>query len=179
MVCPRCIIVVTQILKASGLNASNVILGEVDLVEKPSDEQWLVFKDELKKVGFELLDDQKMRRIEKIKNLLIQKAQEGKIEEHFSLSTFLSGQVFKNYSYLSKTFSEIHGITIEHFFILQKIEKAKEWLLYNELSISEIASNLGYSSSQNFSSQFKKVTGFAPTDFKKVGLRERKSLDTI
>lgn len=179
MVCARCIIVVNQILTASGLDANNVILGEVDLIEKPSDAKWLVFKEELEKAGFELLDDQKMQRIEKIKKILIQKVQEGKVEEHFSLSAFLGGHIFKNYSYLSKTFSEIQGITIEHFFILQKVEKAKEWLLYNELSVSEIAMNLGYSSSQNFSSQFRKITGYAPSDFKKVGLQQRKFLDSV
>lgn len=179
MVCPRCILVVKQILITSGLKATNVVLGEVDLDEKPADKQWLVFKEELGKVGFELLADQKLQKVEKVKTTLIQKVQQGKIEEHFSVSAFLKGRVFKNYSYISKLFSEVSGTTIENYFILQKIEKAKEWLVYNEMTVSEIALQLGYTNSQNFSSQFKRIAGVTPTGFKKDGILKRKHLDEV
>jgi AraC-like DNA-binding protein len=111
--------------------------------------------------------------------LLIEKVQQGNIEEHFSIFKFLNKTIFKDYSSTSKLFSEVEGITIEQFFILQKIEKVKEWLIYNELSLSEIAFRLGYSSTQHLSSQFKKLTGMTPTKFKSLGNRHRKAIDHV
>lgn len=179
MVCPRCIMSVEQILKENKLPLKNVQLGEVELLIDATKSQLERFSDDLKKVGFELLDDQKTRIIEKIKTLLIEKVQKGDIEEHFSIQKFLSKKILKDYSSLSKLFSEVEGVTIEQFFILQKIEKAKEWLTYNELSLSQIALNLGYSSTQHLSSQFKKVTGMTPTAFKSLGISLRKTIDKI
>ncbi len=175
MVCPRCITSVEQILKENNLESKYVQLGEVELLKIPGKKQLQKFSNDLEKVGFELLDDQKTRLIEKIKTLLIEKVQQGDIEDHFSIQKFLSEKILKDYSSLSKLFSEVEGITIEQFFLLQKIEKTKEWLTYNELSLSEIALNLGYSSSQHLSSQFKKLTGMTPTGFKSLGTGTQKS----
>jgi AraC-like DNA-binding protein len=179
MVCPRCIMSVEQILKQNKLQVKIVQLGEVELVNTASKPQLQKLSDDLKKVGFELLDDQKTRLIERIKNALIQKVQQGDIEDHFSIQKFLSKKILKDYSSLSKLFSEVEGITIEQFFILQKIEKTKEWLTYNELSLSQISVNLGYSSTQHLSSQFKKLTGMTPTTFKSLGTGLRKTIDKV
>jgi AraC-like DNA-binding protein len=170
---------VEQILKENKLEAKNVQLGEIELVKDLSEKQLSNFSDALQKVGFELLDDQKTQLIEKIKNLLIQKVQDGNIEDHFSIHKYLTKEIFKDYSSLSKLFSEVEGITIEQFFILQKIEKTKEWLMYNEQSLSEIALNLGYSSTQHLSAQFKKITGMTPTKFKSLGSLHRKPIDSL
>ncbi len=179
MVCPRCISSVEQIVKKNGLRYSSIRLGEVSLLETPGEKQLQQLAADLEEVGFELLDDQRRQLIEKIKNLLIQKVQEGDIDDHFSLSSFLSKQVHKDYSHISRLFPEVEGITIEQFFILQKVEKAKEWLVYNEYSINEIAVQLGYSSVQHLSSQFKKVTGMTPSAFRKIGAGLRKPLDGV
>ena len=179
MVCQRCNLSVEQILKENNIKAKNVRLGEVELVEPLSANKLKALSIALENVGFELLDDQKTKQIEKIKNLLIQKVQHGEVEEHFSVTKFLSAEIYKDYSNLSKLFSEVEGITIEQFFILQKIEKSKEWLVYNEQSISQIALQLGYSSTQHLSNQFKRITGMTPTDFKKNGTLHRKPLDKV
>lgn len=179
MVCPRCIAAVQHILTNMGLNPRYVRLGEVDLEGNPSGEQMKKLENELRKAGFELLDDEKKTVIEKVKSLLIEKVQEGDVPDHFSISRFLKDRVFRNYSSLSKLFTEVEGITIEQFFILQKIEKVKEWLIYKELSLSQIAANLGYSSVQHLSGQFKKLTGMTPTQFRELGASNRKSIDSL
>ena len=178
MVCNRCIMVVKQELVKLNLKTVQVNMGEIELTNPPTDKQLLQLKNKLKEAGFELLDSQKQKQIEKIKSLLIQKVQGTDIEEHFSLSEFLSKALNKEYSYISRLFSEVDGITIEQYFILQKIEKVKELLIYDELSLSEIAWKLGYSSVAHISSQFKRVTGFTPSNFKKIG-GHRKSLDNV
>lgn len=179
MVCPRCIRSVEEILKQNHMEAVSVRLGEVQLSGHPGEEKLQQFAAGLKEAGFEFLDNQKQQLIEKVKNLLIQKVQQGDVEEHFSVAKFLSEKIFKDYSSVSKLFSEVEGITIEHFFILQKIEKTKEWLMYNELSLSQIAINLGYSSTQHLSAQFKKLTGMTPTQFKQLGALHRKPIDAV
>lgn len=179
MVCQRCNLSVEQILKENDIKAKNVRLGEVELDELVSADKLKALGTALENVGFELLDDQKTKQIEKIKNLLIQKVQQGEVEEHFSVAKFLSAEIYKDYSNLSKLFSEVEGITIEQFFILQKIEKSKEWLVYNEQSLSQIALQLGYSSTQHLSSQFKRITGMTPSEFKKNGTLHRKPLDKV
>ncbi|RYE01401.1 MAG: AraC family transcriptional regulator [Sphingobacteriales bacterium] len=179
MVCPRCIMSVEQLLYQYGMQASAVRLGEVDLVSAPEPETLLRFSEALAQVGFELLDDQKKQLIDRLKTLLLEKVQSGSIEEHFSMSKYLTAAVHKDYSNLSRLFSEVEGITLEQYFILQKIEKAKEWLIYGEHTLSEIAWRLGYSSTQHLSSQFKKVTGMTPSKFKDRGTPLRKSLDDL
>ena len=170
---------VEQIFEEQGLQTKSVRLGEVELTAPPAQQALELLSKNLSRVGFELLDDQKSRQIEQIKTLIIQKVQGGDIEEHFSISKYLGEQIFRDYSSLSKLFSEVEGITIEQFLILQKIEKAKEWLVYNEQSLGEIALNLGYSSPQHLSSQFRKLTGMTPSQFKKMGALHRKPLDEV
>ncbi len=179
MVCPRCIMSVETILSKNKLASKYVKLGEVALLKTPDKKQLQKLSSDLEKVGFELLDDLKTQLIEKVKTLLIQKVQDGYIEEHFSIHKFLTKKIFKDYSSVSKLFSEVEGITIEQFFILQKIEKTKEWLIYKELSLSQIAFNLGYSSTQHLSGQFKKLTGMTPTGFKSLGVGHRKAIDDV
>lgn len=179
MVCPRCVTSVEQILRRNGLEAKHVRLGEVELSNDPDEAILQRFSDDLKDTGFELLDDQKMQLIEQIKNLLIQKVQSGNIEEHFSVSKYLTEHIFKDYSAISKLFSEVESVTIEQFFILQKIEKTKEWLIYNEQSLGQIAFDLGYSSTQHLSNQFKKLTGMTPSQFKRLGAIQRKPIDSV
>lgn len=179
MVCPRCIASVEQLLQKNKMPANYVRLGEVELLNKPGELELTRFAADLKQAGFELLDDRRMQLIEEIKKLLIQKIQSGSIEEHFSISKFLSKKIFKDYSSVSRLFSEVEGVTIEQFFILQKIEKIKEWLIYDELTLSDIAFNLGYSSPQHLSGQFKKFTGMTPSQFKKMGAIQRKPIDKV
>jgi len=179
MVCPRCIMSVERLLGEQGLVARSVRLGEAEIEGAPGPEALEALANALLHLGFELLDDQKKQQIERMKTLLLQKVQVGEIEEHFSLSRFLSGALHKDYSNLSRLFSEVEGITLEQFFILQKIEKVKEWLIYGEYTLSEMAWKLGYSSTQHLSSQFKKVTGMTPSQFKTRGTPMRKSLDDL
>ncbi len=179
MVCNRCILVVKQLLAALNLPIESVELGEVKLIKPATEKQLRQLNKQLKSVGFELLDNQKQQQIEKIKSLLIEKVQEGEIEEHFGLSDFLHTALRKDYNAASRLFSEVEGITIEQFFIMQKIEKVKEWLVYGELNLSEISYKLGYSSVAHLSAQFKKVTGLTPSYFKQLGEKKRKPLDQI
>jgi AraC-like DNA-binding protein len=179
MVCPRCISSVEQLLEKNDLKAKYVRLGEVELTKEPGKAKLERLAEDLRQTGFELLDDQKTQLIEKIKNLLLQRVQSGEIEDHFSISKYISDNIYKDYSSISRLFSEVEGITIEQFFILQKIEKTKEWLIYNEQSLSQIAFNLGYSSTQHLSNQFKKVTGMTPSQFRQLGAVHRKPIDGV
>lgn len=179
MVCPRCITAVKRILEETNLKAKYIRLGEVMLAKEAGKAKLKHLAYALEEAGFELLDDEKQKLIEEVKNLLIQKVQSGNIEEHFSVSKYLSGNIYRDYSSISKLFSGAEGITIEQFFILQKIEKTKEWLLYNEQSLNEIAFNLGYNSTQYLSSQFRKMTGMTPSQFKQLGARHRKPIDAV
>jgi AraC family transcriptional regulator len=179
MVCNRCIIVVRQELEKLKLLPALVSMGEVELFKLATDKKLQSLNERLNELGFELLDNQKQKKIEKIKNLLIKEVQSGEVEEHFSITNFLSKALNKEYSYISRLYSEVEGITIEHFFILQKIEKVKELLVYGELNLSEISYQLGYSSVAHLSAQFKKVTGLTPSHFKKIGSSHRHSLDNV
>lgn len=178
MVCNRCILVVQQELEKLNLSPGKVILGEAVLEKTPTVRQMEALTRRLEVLGFELLDNHKHLQIEKIKNLLIEKVQSGDVEEHFSLSEYLGKALDKDYSYLSRLFSATEGTTIEQYFILQKLEKVKEWLVYDELTLSETAWKLGYSSVAHLSSQFKKITGLTPKQFKKIG-GHRTPLDKI
>jgi len=155
-----------------------VKLGEVEIENKLTKEQLNRFSEGLLDLGFELLKDPASETIEKVKTALIEIVQQG-IEEHFSLQKYLSSKIFKDYSSVSRLFSSVEGITIEQYFILQKIEKVKELIIYNELSISEIAFRLGYNSTQHLSSQFKSITGMTPSAFRSQGNDARKPIDKI
>ncbi len=179
MVCRRCILAVGQILEKNGLDALKVDLGEAQLREAPDADQESALRADLEAYGFELLDDQRSQLIEKVKTCLVEQVQAGELPEDFSLVKFISATLHRDYSAISKLFSEVEGLTLEQFFILQKIEKVKEWLVYHELTLSEIAFRLGYSSTAYLSSQFKKVTGLTPSAFKNNHAGHRRPLDEV
>ncbi len=179
MVCQRCILTVVQVLEKNGIVPVSVALGEVALSHVLHPEQEQSLRADLEAVGFELLDDQRSRLIEKVKSLLIEQVQSGELPENFSLVEFIGKALHRDYSAISKLFTEVEGITLEQYFILQKIEKVKEWLVYNELTLSEIAFRLGYSSVAYLSSQFKKMTGQTPTEFKGNHSGRRHALDHV
>lgn len=179
MVCNRCIMVVRQEFEKQGLQPASISLGEVELSEAPSTSTIERLEHNLNELGFEILDDSKKRIIEKIKQIIIEQVHYNKGDDRFNLSQVLSTSLHKDYSYLSNLFSEVEGITIEKFLIHQKIERAKELLVYDELSLTEIAFQLGYSSVAHLSSQFKKITGLTPSYFKQRGNQTRKPIDNI
>ncbi|RZL04767.1 MAG: AraC family transcriptional regulator [Pedobacter sp.] len=179
MVCNRCILVVQQELEKLNINSSKVTLGEVETAGELAKEQVQQLETNLSALGFELLDNSKKQLIEKIKTIIIQRVHQSHEEEHHNLSEILSRSLQKDYSYLSSLFSEVEGITIEKYTINQRIEKVKELIIYDELSLSEIAYKLGYSSVAYLSNQFKKVTGLTPGHFKKIGQSKRKPLDKV
>lgn len=171
--------VVNQVLKKMKLHPLHVELGVAEVEDPLNDQQLNKLAKKLRKLGFEILDNQKEKLIEEIKNLLVKKIQEDKIEEHFSVKTYLSSGISKDYSYLSRLFSETEGMTIEHYFILLKLEKVKELISYGEHTLNAIAWSLGYSSVQHLSSQFKKVVGVSTTTFKNNVAIKRKSIDQV
>jgi AraC family transcriptional regulator len=180
MVCDRCIMVVRELLDRLKLSYKSVQLGEVELVDIPSEDQLQQLSQSLTELGFELLDDRKAEMVTKIKTNIIQFIQNNdQGEMNIKTSVWLSEKLGKDYHYLSNLFSTIEGMTIERYIILQRIERAKELLMYNEMNLIEIADLLGYSSVQHLSQQFKKITGLTPTHFKKIRENKRKPLDKI
>lgn len=177
MVCDRCETAVKLEIQQLNLPLVSIKLGEVVVSRELIENERQHLSDNLKLIGFELLEDKSSQIIEKIKNQIIELVHYQKDKIKVNLSTYLSGHLMQDYSFLSKLFSAVEGITIEHYFIAQKIEKAKELLAYDELSISEIAIDLNYSSVAHLSKQFKKVTGFTPTQFKNEKSSFRKALD--
>lgn len=171
--------VVRNELQKLGYKSSSVTLGEVVLDKDISVEEKNNITKVLEPIGFELIDDKKSRIIEKIKNIIIDLVHRKDGELKTSLSDLLSTVLHHDYNYLSNLFSEIEGTTIEKFFIAQKIERVKELLVYDELSLSEIAFRLNYSSVAYLSNQFKKVTGLTPSHFKQIKDEKRKPLDKV
>lgn len=165
MVCNRCISAVIAIFDKLEIEISDIDLGEVKTKDKISDQVLQNLNYQLRSIGFEILEDSSKKQIEKIKNLIIQKITEEDIAEDFVLTEFLSSELNKDYSAISKLFSQNEKVTLEQYFILQKIEKVKELLLYKEFNLTEISLKLGYKSVQHLSNQFKKTTGFSPTQF--------------
>lgn len=182
MVCDRCIMVVEQLLHQAGLKPLSVSLGEVKIEEETlTQDQKAQLDGLLAKNGFERIDDKKSQLLEKIKATVIEVIHR---QEHFEMqinwSLFLSEKLHYDYNYLSSLFSSVTGITLEQYIIKQKIEKVKEYLFYDELSVKEIAYRLGYSSVAHLSSQFKKITGLTPSEFKESHQTNlRKPLDNI
>jgi AraC-like DNA-binding protein len=179
MVCNRCILVVQQELQKLNIDSCKVTMGEVETAGELSKEKVDQLAKNLASLGFELLDNSKQQLIEKIKNIIIQQVHYREQEKYHNYSQILSKALHKDYSYISSLFSEVEGITIEKYIINQKIEKVKELIIYDELSLSEIAYKLGYSSVAHLSNQFKKITGLTPSHFKKVGQNKRKPLDKV
>ncbi|WP_449448575.1 helix-turn-helix domain-containing protein [Sphingobacterium phlebotomi] len=179
MVCNRCIMVVRQEIEKLGLHIQSIKLGEVVLKETLEQAQLVTIADVLEPLGFALIDDKKSQLIAQIKAIVIQWVREQDGERTVNLSDILADQLHHDYNYLSNLFSEVEGITIEKYHIAQKIERVKELLVYDELSLSEIAYQLGYSSVAYLSNQFKKVTGLSPSHFKKIKEDKRKPLDEV
>lgn len=177
MVCPRCISAVKSILVSEGFTVKSVTLGEVETEESLSDEERQCLAEKLQEIGFELLDDPRSQLVEQIRVAVLKWVRME--EERPKLSECLSRQLSKDYSALSKLFSEVKGVTIERFAIIHRIEYVKELLCYSQLSTSEIAYRLGYSSPAYLSSQFKQVTGMMPKEFRELGHHERISLDAL
>ena len=181
MVCHRCILAIESILRNENIPFQKVIFGEIHLKEELSPDQRDRLVEKLNAIGFELIDNRGSALIEKIKQLVIEKARNevNEKDNKIKLSNYLSGKINLEYTYLSSLFSSVEGRTIENFFIEQRIEKAKELLVYGQLTLSQIAFELEYSSVAHLSTQFKKITGLTPTYFKKIGISKRKSLDKI
>lgn len=180
MVCDRCIMAVKNALEASDLKYNAVGLGEVTLTEDPEPAQLEQFKDTITQLGFEWIEDKSARMVSAIKKTVIEFVHHHSAEaKKIKFSVYLSEQLHKEYNYLSSLFSSVEGTTIEQYLIHQKIERAKELLVYDELSLSQIAHDLGYSSVQHLSNQFKKITGLTPSHFKQVKENRRKPLDKI
>lgn len=177
MVCPRCIIAVKNILESEGVTVKSISLGDAEIEEELTDERRLSVARKLQDMGFELLDDPRSQLVEQIRITVQQWVRMN--EERPKLSDYLANNLKKDYSTLSKLFSEVRGITIEKFAIIHRIEYAKELLCYSQLSTSEIAYKLGYSSPAHLSSQFKQVTGMTPKDFRAQGQHGRISLDAL
>lgn len=181
MVCNRCVMAVTEILNDAGIPFEKVILGEVHLERPLKDGEQDVLRGKLRDIGFELIDTKGSGIIEKIKQLVIQKARNEVSEDvaRMKLSTYITGNLHHEYTYLSNLFSSVENRTIENYFIEQRIEYVKELLVYGELTLSEIADKPDYSSTAHISAQFKKVTGLTPSHYKKIGAEKRRSIDEV
>lgn len=167
MVCPRCIETVESVLSDSGFEVQSIKLGEAEIDKTPSSEQMKELSAALQKRGFELLIDKKSRMVGQIKSEIIRLVHHNDDEIlSINLSHHIVDLIESDYSFISHLFSETEGITIEKFAILQKIEKVKELISYNELTVSEIAFKMGYSSAAHLSKQFKKITGLTPGQYK-------------
>lgn len=179
MVSNRCKLAVKEELRKLGLHFILVDLGEVDIMENISAEQREQLKSALLVSGLELMDDKRAVLIERIKNIIIEMVHhtDGLIKTNFS--DYLSEKLSYDYTYLSNLFSDIQGTTIEQFLISHKIERIKELIIYGELTITEIAWKMNYSSVAHLSNQFKKVTGLSPSHFKKLKDKRRSPIEEI
>jgi AraC-like DNA-binding protein len=166
-------------LEKIGLLPLSVELGEVEVKGDISKDKLLQLDIALKNSGFEIIDDKRSQIIEKIKNAIITLVHHSDHSLNTNLSEYLISQVHHDYNYLSNLFSEVEGTTIEKYFISQKIEKVKELLMYDELTLSEIAHKLNYSSVAYLSNQFKKVTGLTPSHFKQLKEVKRKQIEDL
>jgi AraC-like DNA-binding protein len=180
MVCNRCIKVVKDEFEKLNITIEEIELGSVRVASQLNEEQFEKIQHVLDENGFELINDKKSQLIDSIKTLIIEKVHHSNNAlESINSSDYISRKLGYDYSYLSHLFSSVEGLTIEKYIINQKIEKAKELLVYNELTINEISVLLGYSSVQHLSNQFKKITGLTPSHFKKLKERKRKPLDEV
>lgn len=180
MVCNRCIKAVQNEIENLGYTLRSIELGEVVINDEVDNNDTERISEALAKNGFELISDSKSWIINRIKTLIIEYIHYDKeIPNHVNFSDFLSSELNHDYSYLSHMFSMVEGTTIEKYMILQRIEKIKELLVYDELTVNEISYKLGYSSVAHLSRQFKSVTGLTPSHYKKVREEKRKPLDKV
>lgn len=179
MVCPRCIMAVQQILKDLNISTSHIQLGLVITEQDLTEEEVKIFSNRLDEIGFELLNNTQQLTVEQIKKTVIESVQQPNPNQSVVFSDLLSEKLKKDYSTLSKLFSATEGITIEQYVILQKVERIKELLSYNQMTLSEIAFEMGYSSVAHISAQFKKITGMTPSQFKSQSHSLRKPIDSL
>lgn len=179
MVCDRCVMMLKMALEETGLQPLHVSLGEAEVAVELTADLREELNQRLEKLGFKLINDRKTRLIQNIKHEVIAFIQNPGTAEKKRFSEHLAHRLGQDYSSLSKLFSEVQGVTLEQYIISQKVERVKELLVYEELSVSEIALQLDYSSVSHLSRQFKKVTGLTPTHFKQVKEKKRLPLDQI
>lgn len=179
MVCPRCIEAVAKALSNLDIPTNSIELGRVELVNPLSEEKKKQLTISLNEKGFELLESKESKLIGQIKTIIIEQIHYNNEPLNINFSTLLSEKLHQDYQHLSRLFSSVEGLTLEQFIILQKVERIKELLSYDELSISEIALRLNYSSTAYLSAQFKKVTGWSPSEFRQQKDKGRKFLDDL
>jgi AraC-like DNA-binding protein len=179
MVSLRCKLVVKEALESLGLHYVILELGIVEIMQDLTENQRKQLYDLLLKSGLELMDDKKSVLIEKIKNIIIELIHYSDELPKVNYSDYISEKMGMDYTHLSKLFSEVRGITIEHFIIAHKIERVKELLLYDELNLTQISYIMNYSSVSHLSKQFKKVTGLTPTFFKNLKDKKRIALENV
>ncbi|MAW95634.1 MAG: AraC family transcriptional regulator [Leeuwenhoekiella sp.] len=179
MVCPRCISSVSRILEDMNISYRTIKLGEVQLDAQLENEDRAVLSKKLNEEGFSIINNRKAQLIERMKNLVVKTIHHSNEGKDVIWAKLISNEFHLDYKYLSSLFSSVEGITLEQFIINQKIERIKELIVYDELTLSEIAFKLNYSSVAYLSNQFKKLTGMPPSKFKKSTNQNRKSLDEI
>lgn len=179
MVSIRCKMVVKQVLENLDLHYINVDLGTIEIRENITDSQKALLRKNLKGFGLELLDDKRNIIIEKIKAVIIEMIHYADELPQMNYSDYISEKLGYDYTYLANTFSEVKGITIQQYIIVNKIERVKELLMYDELNLTEISYKLHYSSVAHLSNQFKKVTGLTPTYFKGLKKKRLKNLEDL
>jgi len=166
-------------LEKLGLHYANIELGTVETEEEINEEVLLRLKSNLAISGLELMDDKRSILIDRIKNVIIEMIHYSEEVPRVNYSDYIAEKLDYDYTYLSNLFSEVKGITIQHFIIKHKIERAKELILYDEFNLTEIAYKLNYSSVAHLSNQFKKVTGNTPTYYKKIGQKRKSNLENL
>lgn len=180
MVCDRCRSAVRHLLDEEGIGAPYVNLGEVGLAVGLSADQRERLAARMAEIGFELIDDKRVRKVERVKHLLQQQVQGDAMQRRKEkLSVWLARDMGMEYSGLSRLFSQVEGTSIERYQNLLRLERAKELLVYDELSLTEIADRLGYSSVQHLSNQFAQFVGHSPSHFKRIGAERRKAIDKV
>lgn len=179
MVCNRCIMVVGEIFKNAGIGGAKVELGKVMVESEISEKQWEQIVQNLNAVGFEIINSHTVQLVERIKAFAINYVYKNTGDKKHNFSTLLTSELNLDYNYLSTIFSSVENVSIEHYMINLKVERVKELLVYDEKTLSEIAFEMGYSSVAHLSAQFKKVAGFTPSYFKKLGEQKRKSINDV
>lgn len=179
MVCERCVMVVRDQLLRLGFVPEVVELGRAVLRDELDEAGRGAIRDALTPLGFELIDNRRVRQNERVRNLIIALVRQRDCHLRTNLSDYLTERLHQDYSALSKTFSEETGTTIEKYYIAQRIERVKELLSYDELSLNEIADRLHYSSAAHLSAQFKSVEGVTPTQYRRLNRKGRKPLDQV
>lgn len=179
MVCDRCLMIVRQQLENQGFTVKQIALGRAEITPDPDDEQLQSIAAALKVPGFELINKEADKTVEAIKNIVVELVHHSDLSElKIAYSDLIATRLGKDYTYLSRLFSNSQDVTIEHFIIEQKVEKIKELLDYGELNLNEIAYQMGYSSSAHLSTQFKSITGLTPSHYRSSE-QQRKPIDKI